>query len=297
MQRHDSETVVEVTGLHRRFGRKEVLKGISARVPRGQVFGLVGENGAGKTTLIQHLLGAYSAQQGTVRVFGIDPVYDPTAVLSRIGYLSEDRDLPNWMRIDELMRYTRAFYPAWDPDYAERLRDEFGLPLKAKVKSLSRGERAKAGLLIALAHRPELLLLDEPSSGLDAVARRDILATVVRSVAEEGRTVVFSSHLLDEVERIADHVAMIHQGHIVLDMPMDDLKATYRQYVVRWPEPCVKCPDLPGVIQAVGEGREWGLVCEGDEKAFAEAVAKTGGAVVQSGVPTLETIFLARVAA
>jgi ABC-2 type transport system ATP-binding protein len=261
------------------------------------VFGLVGENGAGKTTLIQHLLGAYKAQSGRVRVFGFDPVYDPTAVLSRIGYLSEDRDLPAWMRVNDLMRYTQAFYPNWDDAYAGRLREEFALPGGAKIKHLSRGEKAKTGLLVALAHRPDLLLLDEPSSGLDPVARQDILLAVVRSVAEEGRTVVFSSHLLDEVERVADHVAMIHQGRVTLDSPMDVIKASHRKYVVRWPEPLAEFPKLPGVIRALGEGREWSLIHEGDGPAFIAALHQAGGEIVESSVPTLEAIFVARASA
>jgi len=297
MEGHEPETVIEVAGLSRRFGRKEALRDVTLRVSRGQVFGLVGENGAGKTTLMQHVLGAYKAQAGTVQVFGIDPVYDPTAVLSRIGYLSEDRDLPGWMRVNELMRYTQAFYPNWDPAFAERLRVEFELPENGKVKTLSRGEKAKAGLLIALAHRPDLLLLDEPSSGLDPIARQDILAAVVRTVAEEGRTVVFSSHLLDEVERVADHVGMIHEGRVTLDMPLDEIKATHCKYVVRWPEPPSERPNLPGMIHAVGEGREWGLLCDGDAEAFAEAVHAAGGEIVESSVPTLEAVFVARASA
>lgn len=290
----NSDAVIEVRNLSRHFGNKEALRDVTLRVEQGQVFGLVGENGAGKTTLMQHLLGAYKAQQGEVRIFGIDPTFDPTTVLSRIGYLSEDRDLPAWMRIGELMRYMQAFYPSWDMAYAERMRDEFGLPTDTKVRNLSRGEKAKAGLLIALAHRPELLLLDEPSSGLDAVARQSILAVVVRSVAEEGRTVVFSSHLLDEVERVADRVAMIHQGRVTLDMPMEDIKASHHKYVVRWRERQATMPDLPGVIQALGEGCEWGVICEGDRVAFEAAVHRTQGEIVEATTPTLEAVFVAR---
>ncbi len=297
MEGHEKETVVEVANLSRSFGRKEALQNVTLRVGRGQVFGLVGENGAGKTTLIQHILGAYKARTGHVRVFGIDPVYDPTAVLSRIGYLSEDRDLPLWMRVAELMRYMRAFYSNWDEAYAERLREEFALPVAARIKNLSRGEKARAGLLVALAHRPELLLLDEPSSGLDAIARQDILGAVVRSVAEEGRTVVFSSHLLDEVERVADHVAMLHHGRLILDMPMEDLKASHHKYVVRWRDPQPQAPTLPGVIRATGDGREWGLICEGDARAFTAAVHEAHGEIVESGVPTLEAVFVARASA
>ena len=289
-----ADTVIEVVDVSRRFGKKEALRGVSIEVRRGQVFGLVGENGAGKTTLIQHLLGAYKAQTGGISVFGIDPTYDPTAVLSRIGYLSEDRDLPVWMRVGELMRYTQAFYPNWDEAYAEGLRVDFGLPADAKIRTLSRGEKAKAGLLVAIAHRPELLLLDEPSSGLDAVARQEILATVVRTVAEEGRTVLFSSHLLDEVERVADHVAMLHEGRVTVNTSMDALKSTHHKYVVRWSEARAQRPDLPGVLSATGEGREWGLLCEGDAGAFAQAVEASGGEIVESSIPTLEAIFVAR---
>jgi len=163
-----------------------------------------------------------------VRVFGVDPVADPVAVLSRIGYLSEENDLPGWMRVDELIRYTRAFYPKWDDAYAEELRRAFALDPAAKIKDLSRGQRARAGLLIALAHRPELLVLDEPSSGLDPIVRRDILGAVIRTIADEGRTVLFSSHLLDEVEEVADHVTMIDHGRIVLSAPLDAIKESHR---------------------------------------------------------------------
>src|SRR5207245_11411241 len=172
--------------LCRRFGEKMALDRVSLTVPAGTVLGLVGENGAGKTTLIKHILGLLRAQSGSVRVFGLDPVADPPGVLSRIGYLSEEPDLPGWMRVDELLRYTQAFYPQWDVRYAEELRRQFRLELDARIKQLSRGELARAALLVALAYRPELLLFDEPSSGLDPVVRRDILETIIRTVAEEG---------------------------------------------------------------------------------------------------------------
>src|ERR1043166_470876 len=229
-----AETVFEVKAVSRRFGSRLVLDDVSIAVPRGVVFGLVGENGAGKTTLIKHVLGLLKAQSGSVRVFGLDPVSDPVGVLGRIGYLSEQRDLPLWMRVDELLRYTQAFYPKWDAAYAEQLRQQFRLDPAAKIKNLSRGECAKAGLLLALAHRPELLLLDEPSSGLDPLVRRDILEAIIRSVAEQGRTVLFSSHLLDEVERVSDQLAMIHQGRIVFCGPLDHVKESHRRLTIHF---------------------------------------------------------------
>src|SRR5205085_5326471 len=150
--------VIAVSDLTRRFGANTALDAVSLTIARGGVYGLVGANGAGKTTLIKHILGLLRAESGSVRVFGCDPVEDPVGVLSRIGYLSEENDLPGWMRVDELIRYTRAFYPAWDDAYAEELRRRFALDHATKITNLSKGQRARAGLLIALAHRPELLV-------------------------------------------------------------------------------------------------------------------------------------------
>ena len=294
MTHPSTDSVIEVTGLSRSFGKKVALQNINLTVRPGQVFGLVGENGAGKTTLIRHLLGAYVAKTGSVRVFGMDPVSNPVSVLGRIGYLSEDRDLPLWMRLRELMAYTAAFYPDWDQPYAESLRNRFGLPLDAKIKQLSRGEKAKAGLLVALAHRPELLLLDEPSSGLDAVARKDILGEVIRSVADEGRTVIFSSHLLDEVERVSDHIAMIHDGVVTLDMSMDDMKACHHRFVIRFSEGRTSFPDVPGLLHAEGSDKEWRVLCVGALDELNGLLQETGGQIVDTTVPTLDEIFVAR---
>jgi ABC-2 type transport system ATP-binding protein len=223
-----TEPVIHVSELTRRFGARTALAAVSLSLPRGGVYGLVGVNGAGKTTLIKHILGLLRAESGSVRVFGLDPVADPVGVLSRIGYLSEENDLPGWMRVEELVRYTRAFYPSWDDGYAEQLRQTFGLDPAARIKSLSKGQKARVGLLIALAYRPELLVLDEPSSGLDPIVRRDILGAVLRTIADEGRTVLFSSHLLEEVEQVADHVTMISRGTIVLSGPLGEIKESRR---------------------------------------------------------------------
>ena len=220
--------MITVSALTRCFGATAALQSVSLSVPRGGVYGLVGANGAGKTTLIKHILGLLRAESGSVRVFGLDPVADPVAVLSRVGYLSEENDLPGWMRVEELVRYQRAFYPRWDDAYAEELRQTFALDPGARVANLSKGQKARAGLLIALAHRPELLVLDEPSSGLDPIVRRDILGAVMRTIADEGRTVLFSSHLLDEVEQVADHVTMISEGKIVLSAPLSEIKEAHR---------------------------------------------------------------------
>ena len=198
--------IIDIQHLTRRFNGKAALDDVTIQFPRGHVFGIVGENGAGKTTLIKHILGLYRAQEGSVSVFGMDPVRHPKEVLSRIGYLSEQPDFPEWMTIAQFMNYMGAFYANWDAKYAARLVEEVNVDPNKKIGELSKGQQARVGLCAAQAHRPELLVLDEPSSGLDPVARNEILAAVIRTVVEDGRSVLLSSHLLDEVQRVCDHL-------------------------------------------------------------------------------------------
>jgi ABC-2 type transport system ATP-binding protein len=289
--------VVAVTSLSRSFGSKQALNDVTLAVSRGCVFGLVGENGAGKSTLIKHLLGLWRAETGSVRVFGLDPVLEPPAVLGRIGYLSEQPDLPGWMRVSELLRYTQAFYPRWDTSYAARLLDQFGLDVDARIKTLSKGQRARVGLIAAEAHRPDLLILDEPSSGLDPIVRRDIMEAIIRTVTDEGRTVIFSSHLLDEVERVSDYVAMLHKGTLKLCAPLDDLKAQHRRIVLRFDEAHTKAPSVPGAIRVDGTGREWTVICDVSQ-IHAPAMARDLSATIMEDCPaSLDEIFVAHAGA
>jgi ABC-2 type transport system ATP-binding protein len=287
--------IVDMQRVTRHFGQKAALNDVSLVVPRGVVFGLIGGNGAGKTTLIKHILGLLRAQSGSVRVFGLDPVANPVGTLGRIGYLSEDRDLPNWMRVGELMRYTQAFFPNWDETYAEELRQAFDLDSKAKVRNLSRGQRARAALLVALAHRPELLVLDEPSSGLDPVVRRDILGAIIRTIADEGRTVLFSSHLLDEVERVADRIAIIHEGRVILTASMDEIKESHRRVTLRFARSFEQAPSLVGTISSSGEGAEWTYICSGEGDQLRRAAESLGATVVGDAALSLDEIFVSRV--
>jgi ABC-2 type transport system ATP-binding protein len=289
-----AEPVVAIRDVTRRFGTKIALDHVSLHVPRGTVFGLIGTNGSGKTTLIRHILGLLRAQAGSVRVLGRDPVADPVGVLSRIGYLSEENDLPGWMQIDELLRYSRAFYPSWDDAYAEELRRTFRLEPTARIRELSRGQKARAGLLVALAYRPELLVLDEPSSGLDPLVRRDILGAIVRTIADEGRTILFSSHLLDEMERVADHVAMIDDGRIVFAAAMPELHESHRRVTLRFPEARPQPPTLAGALAWEGSGHEWSAVCSGWPGEWSTEVSSVGGRIVAEHGVGLDEIFVAR---
>jgi ABC-2 type transport system ATP-binding protein len=288
-----AEPVVAVSGLTRRFGAKAALDSVSLSVHRGTVHGLVGANGAGKTTLIKHVLGLLRAESGSVRVFGLGPVADPVAVLSRIGSLSEENDLPGWMTVEELVRYSRALYPGWDDAYAETLRQTFALDPAARIKSLSKGQRARAGLLVALAYRPELLVLDEPSSGLDPIVRRDILNAVIRTIAQEGRTVLFSSHLLDEVEEVADHVTMIRLGRVVQSAPLAVMRRSHRSVTVRFPESRPRPPEVAGVLRWDGAGQQWTAVCGPDASGLQTAVIGWKAEVVAEREPTLDELFFA----
>ncbi|HTU24384.1 MAG TPA: ATP-binding cassette domain-containing protein [Pirellulales bacterium] len=290
----EAQTIVQVEHLTRRFGRRAALDDVSLSIRRGMVFGLVGENGAGKTTLIRHLLGLLRAKQGSVRVFGLDPVLDPVGVLGRVGYLSEDRDLPDWMTITQLIRYNQAFYPAWDNTFAERLRGDFELDPDQQIRRMSRGQRARAGLLAALAHRPDLLVLDEPSSGLDPVVRGDILTAIIRTVADEGRTVLFSSHLLDEVERVADHVAFLRHGRVALSAPLSEILESHRRLVLRFADSQSARPELPGALSLSGAGHEWTVVTNGQIDALRAAAARLGAEIVDETAPSLDEIFVAR---
>jgi len=287
------EPVIAVANLSRTFGAKQALSDVSFTVASGTVFGLVGENGAGKSTLIKHLLGLWRVQSGSVRLFGLDPVADPVAVLGRIGYLSEEPDLPGWMRVGELLHYTRAFYPRWDASYAGQLREQFGLDPAAQIRTLSKGQRARLGLIAAEAHRPDVLILDEPSSGLDPIVRRDILEAIIRTVADQGRTVIFSSHLLDEVERVSDHLAMLHRGTLRFSAPLDEIKARHRRIVLHFERPQPAPPSVAGAIRVEGGGREWTVICH-SEKLHPGAMAQHFGAtVVEDAAASLDEIFIA----
>jgi ABC-2 type transport system ATP-binding protein len=290
-----TDTIVNVQKLSRQFGTTTALDAVDFHATKGLVHGLVGVNGAGKTTLIKHLLGLLRPTRGSVRVFGLDPVRDPVAVLQRVGYLSEHRELPEWMRIDELLRYTQAYYSNWDMAYARTLLDTFGLDSAKKVGALSQGMRAQTGLVVAVAHRPELLLLDEPSSGLDAVVRQDILDAIVRTVADDGRTVLFSSHLLDEVERMSDHVTMIHDGKVVLNGTVEDIRGAHHVTQLRFADRFERLPKLDGALTVAGGGRTWSVTHQTSVEELQNAVGALGGEIGESRDATLEEIFVARV--
>lgn len=287
--------IVDIENLSRAFGNTQALQDVTLRVPRGGVFGLIGSNGAGKTTLIKHILGSHDAQRGSVNVFGLDPVKEPVKVLGRIGYMSENRDAPGWMRIQELIDFTSTFYPSWDSGYAKELLELFELDSKQRIRNLSRGQTARVCLLLALAHRPELLVLDEPSSGLDPVIRRDILAAIVRTTAEDGRTVLFSSHLLDEVERLADRIAILHQGRLLLEDSLESVLDSFHRITLRFDQSYSVAPSFDGAIDSRGLGYEWTYVVRGEKNRLEQTAQSLHAQIVGESPLSLDDIFVSNI--
>ncbi len=236
--------VVTVDRLSVSFPGCDALKQVSLSVPAGSIFALLGENGAGKTTLIRVLTGFLTPQQGSCQVVGFNPVKDALQIRGRIGYVSDAPALYDWMRVDEIGWFTASFYEA---GFIERYRElirHYQLPESRKIKVLSKGQRAKVALSLALAHDPALLILDEPTSGLDPLVRREFLESMLDRAAT-GRTVLLSSHQIAEVERVADEIAILHQGSICLEGSLNQLRQDTQDVVVTLFDSLIRLPELP----------------------------------------------------
>jgi ABC-2 type transport system ATP-binding protein len=223
---------IEMHGVYKSFRRKPVLAGLSLTVERGKTFAFLGRNGAGKTTAIRLLLGLLNRDAGDVHVLGRDPAEAPIEVKGRVGYLAEDQQMYGWMRVDEILRFVAPFYATWDHDLALKYVRDFELPLATKIKHLSKGQNVRLGLILALAHRPEVVILDDPALGLDPVMRRQFNRDLITHLQGEGRTVFYSSHLLYEVEAVADEVAILHEGRLVRQADTETLRRDVKQFVL-----------------------------------------------------------------
>jgi len=244
-------TVLEFNDIRRAYRRGEnVLDGVSFGVGAGEVVGLLGRNGAGKTTLIRIAMGMIEPQDGEVRVFGMDPARDPLEIKRRIGYVSEEQTLPGFMSIGDLIRLHRGLFPDWDDMMAEGLCDRYDLDWDKKVKTLSKGQARQVALLCAVSHKPELLILDEPAGGLDPAARRDFLETSIQLLNETGSTILFSSHHMSDVERMAGRVVMLHNGKVLLDDPLDELQENMAVAIL--PHAEGRAAELQGMPECLG---------------------------------------------
>jgi ABC-2 type transport system ATP-binding protein len=227
-----SENAIEIESLAKRFGSTAVLEDLSLRVSPGQTFAFLGRNGAGKTTAIRMLLGLLKPDGGQIRVLGLDPLRQAIEIRRRVGYLAEDQKMFGWMTVEQLLRFMAPFYPTWDAGWANQCRERFELSAGTRVKRLSKGQNVRLGLLLALAHRPELVILDDPTLGLDPIMRKEFLRDIVEHLQGEGVSVFFSSHLLYEIEPVADEIAILEKGRIVRQAPTERLRDEVKQVIL-----------------------------------------------------------------
>jgi ABC-2 type transport system ATP-binding protein len=286
--------VIQLERVTKRFGAELALNEVSFEAPPGVVFALLGENGAGKTTAIRIMLGLAEANSGRANVLGLDSAKQGIQIRQRIGYVAERPTLYDWMTVEEIGWFTAGFYgPGFLPEYV-KLAAQFGLPAKKKLKTLSKGTRAKVALSLALAHQPELLVLDEPTSGLDAMVRREFLESMVDRAAQ-GQTVFLSSHQIAEVERVADIVAILRRGTLLLAEPLDELKAQVQRVVVTLKDGAKTTPALGGrVLSQRWQPRQGEVTVRGmTDGQIAMLRANDDVAAVEILPTSLEDIFIA----
>ena len=246
---------ISIQHLRQGYGKQVVLNDVSLEIPHGQTFALLGRNGAGKTTLIRTLLGLMAPKSGAVEVLGLTPAIQPIEVRRRIGYLAEDQAMYGWMTAEELGRFLTPFYPTWDVRLANDLLDRFGVPRRTRIKHLSKGQNVRLGLALALSHQSEIVVLDDPTLGLDPISRKQFNRDVIEYLQAEKRTVFYSSHLLYEVEAVADAVGILDQGRIVRMGCTEDLQREIKRVVLPV-EAAAKCPKPEKLLDVEKRRRE-----------------------------------------
>ena len=288
------EPVIRLDNITKHFGRETALDRVSLEVSPGEVFALLGENGAGKTTAIRILLGLTEPSGGHAEVLGLSSATDGLEIRRLVGYVPERPTLYEWMTVSEIGWFTAGFYgDGFLPRYLE-LVARFNLPQRRKLKRLSRGMRAKVVLSLAMAHDPELLVLDEPTSGLDTLVRREFLESMVDRAAA-GKTVLLSSHQIGEVERVADVVAIIREGKLMLVERLDELKSRIRELTITLKDGTAELPDVRAeILSRRRKSRQWQLLVRGMEEDQPAALQSEPSIDrVEVRVPSLEEIFVA----
>jgi ABC-2 type transport system ATP-binding protein len=247
--------------LTKYYGSRCVVNGLNLRVPTGSVYGFLGRNGAGKSTTIKMLLGMVQPNYGRVELLGNDISVLLPELRGRIAYLAEGHALYGWMTIAEATRFMRSFHPGrWNQPLLDQILDHFELPLRAKIRRLSHGQRANVALALAIAPDPDLLVLDDPTLGLDTVARRDFLMSMIHLIARQGRTILFSSHILGDVERVADRIGILVDGVLRVDCPTERFKQSISKVILEFAARPPAFPGCAGLVQAWEVGRRLELV-------------------------------------
>jgi ABC-2 type transport system ATP-binding protein len=290
-----TECAIEAVELRKSFKGHEALCGLNLNVPRGSVFGFLGRNGAGKTTTIRILMGLAKADRGEARIFGIAPGDDNSGALlrRRIGFVPEDKELYPYMTVEQVIGFSRPFFPHWRDDLESRYLNAFDLPPKKKIPDLSKGMRSKLMLLLAIARGSELLVLDEPTDGLDPIMAEELLRELIRLSASDGTTIFFSSHQLAEVEQIADRITIINQGRSIVSGELEDLKRQYQRIKVVFADGIpAAIPWAQGADRIRKEGRMVSILSgQNSEEIMAQARALPGTSVDTYPV-TLKELFL-----
>lgn len=288
-----TESVLQLRGVTKRFKQKTVLDQLDFSVPRGSVTGLLGKNGAGKTTLLKCALGLQSPQSGTITVLGADSRQLSGTAKARLAYVPQEVSLYPWMKIRQVVAYTAAFYPRWNTPLIERLIKDWEINPEDKVGPLSTGQLQKLGILLALGHEPELLILDEPVASLDPAVRRQFLATLLDIALTGERTVLFSTHITSDLERVADRVAILKDGRIVYDDELALLKESVKRLRVSVP---TSLPDelrnLPGLLRCEANGQTAVFSLRGFQAELPVRLAREWSAEVSVEDLNLEEICL-----
>ncbi len=288
------EPAIQLHNLTKTYGRTAAVRGLNLAIRPNQVTAFLGVNGAGKTTTIKMLLGMIQPSNGDAIVLGTSIHKAKSSVRLRrdIAYVSESKQLYDYMTVGQILRFARPFYSDWDTRLEKDLLDTFGLPLDRRIKSLSKGMRTKTALLLAFARRPKLLVLDEPSDGLDPIGIEQMLQRLVVQCSE-GTTVFFSSHQIAEVERVADNVCMLHRGSLVLDSPMDRLRESYRQVDVGFSHLVNPSAMLmPGVENIRCDGRQMRITVRENAELVMGRANDLGAISIESTSLGLRDIFL-----
>ena len=278
--------------LTKYYDRRRVVDALDLRVGQGLVYGLLGRNGAGKSTLIKMLLGMVHADSGRAEVLGEHSLELRPQTRARIAYLAEGHPIYKWMTIGNAVRFTREFYPNWQGHLLEQILDHFELSPRAKIRRLSHGQHAQVSLALAVAADPELLILDDPTLGLDTVVRRDFLESLIQIIQRRGRTILFSSHILGDVERVADRIGVLVNGVLRVDCPTDYFKETIRKVVLEFAGQPPEFPACPGLVSSrqVGRKRELIVVGFGEEhRRLAESLGPKAVDVIEMN---LEDAFI-----
>lgn len=287
-----SDQALEFDRVTRRFGATVALRELDLAVEPGSVLGLVGRNGAGKTTSLRLAHGILHPDAGRIRVLGLDPTSRPIEVATRVSLLSEETHLYPWMTVGEILDFAGALHPGWDRELARSLSKRLELDTAPRIRTLSRGTRAKLALVLAASSRPELLLLDDPTAGLDPLVRRELLEGLLEAIPAEGGAVVYASHLIHDVERIADRVAVLDGGRLRLEGSLEELKRRVRQVTAVFDGGPPREVDLPGLIDLQADGRVLSAIVQGDDAALAERIRGLGASAVEVEPLSLEEILV-----